>query len=296
MANKRGNSLSRIDLVTGQEDRRVETCGNPHELAVSPDGEHVALACYGGSQIEIFTTDDLSADSMIQLGEGARPHGVVWHENGTIVATAEGRGTLFTVTDVLGDVPQVTEIGESGDGPHMVVVDQAGTFAWGTILSSGTVVRYDLAAGTETARRDLGGETEAIALSLDGKDLWVGANSLGRAFRLDPHTLELTGEVRTGTVPIRLATHPSDNTLVSSNFGNGSLTVIGSDPAQVIKTIAVSSAKDAEQITLLFSAEGDRLYIAETGRNMVAELDYRTGEVLRRLPTGEGGDGLALIE
>ena len=30
VANKRGNSLSRIDLASGEEERRGETCENPH--------------------------------------------------------------------------------------------------------------------------------------------------------------------------------------------------------------------------------------------------------------------------
>ena len=37
------------------------------------------------------------------------------------------------------------------------------------------------------------------------------------------------------------------------------------------------------QVTILFAPDG-RLYVAETGRNTVAEIDLTTGKVLRRLP------------
>src|SRR5690606_11210349 len=54
VANKRGNSLSRIDLATGEPTHETNSCANPHELAVSPDRRHVALACYSGEELEIF--------------------------------------------------------------------------------------------------------------------------------------------------------------------------------------------------------------------------------------------------
>src|SRR5688572_20403945 len=43
VANKRGNSLARVDLASGARTHEVDSCANPHELAVSPDRAHVAL-------------------------------------------------------------------------------------------------------------------------------------------------------------------------------------------------------------------------------------------------------------
>ncbi len=49
-------------------------------------------------------------------------------------------------------------------------------------------------------------------------------------------------------------------------------------------------------MTLVFSGDGSRLYAAETATNTIAEIDFASGRVLRRLPTGDGGDGLAVFE
>lgn len=297
VANKRGDSLSRIDLATGEETGRTETCANPHELAVSPDGADVVVACYGGSSLEIYETDDLDLVATVELASGARPHGVVWNDNGSLVATAEGRGSIFTVAEPLSARPVVREIGGGdGGGPHMVVVSDDGTTAWGTIISSGTVVRYDLVNGTETARRALGGETEAITLSPDGQSLWVGANGLNRAYRLDPETLETLGEGATGDVPIRLVVAGQGDTVISSNFEGGTLSVIEAASGALMRTIIVSGAADAAQVTLVASDDGERLYVAETAYDTIAEVDLASGRVLRRLPTQAGGDGLAIID
>ena len=295
VANKRGNSLSRLDLGTGKETHRVATCANPHELAVSPDTQHVALACYDGTHVEIYRTGDLGRVKRIELGPGAEPHGIAWHPGGKLVASAEGRGSIFVIEDALGEA-KVREIGSEAPGPHLVVLDAGGQVAWGTIIPTGTVVRYDLAAGRETGRRVLGGQTEAIALSPDGSALWVGANAASKVFRLDPETLEVEAEVATGPVPIRVAAHPQGQWVVSSNFGVGGLSVIDATSNEVARTVPVSGAQGPQQVTLVFSDDGSRLYAAETATNTIAEVDFATGKVLRRLPTGEGGDGLAVFE
>src|SRR5688500_15453449 len=54
VANKRGNSLVRVDLASGARTHEVDSCANPHELAVSPDRTHVALACYSGQELETY--------------------------------------------------------------------------------------------------------------------------------------------------------------------------------------------------------------------------------------------------
>jgi len=296
VANKRGNSLSRLELASGAETHEVASCANPHELAVSPDRRHVALACYSGQELEIYRTADLGLVKRIELGAGARPHGAFWHANGTLFASAEGRGSIFVIEDPLAAEAKVREIGGGGEGPHMVVVDEAGAFAWGTIVPTGTVVRYDIAAGRETARHILGGQTEGIALAPGGGAVWVGANQAGKVYRLDPETLAVQVKVPAGPVPIRVAAHPGGEWVVSSNFGGGDLSVIDAATGEVVRTISVSGSQAAVQVTLVFSADGARLYAAETAADTIAEVDFASGEVLRRLPTGAGGDGLAVFD
>lgn len=296
VANKRGNSLTRVDLASGARAHEVDSCANPHELAVSPDRAHVALACYSGEELEIYRTGDLGLVKRIELGEGARPHGVYWHANGTLFASAEGRGSIFVVEQPLSASPTVREIGGGAPGPHMVVADEAGKIAWGTIIPAGTVVRYDIAAGRETGRRVLGGQTEGIAFSSEDDALWVGANQSGRVYRLDPATLEVEAEIAAGAVPIRVAAHPQGRWVVSSNFGEGGLSVIDAASGEVTRSVPVSGSQDAQQVTLVFSDDGDRLYAAETATNTIAEIDFESGQVRRRLPSGEGGDGLAVFD
>jgi hypothetical protein len=61
-----------------------------------------------------------------------------------------------------------------------------------------------------------------------------------------------------------------------------------------VREIEVGGSDASRQVTIVFSADGRLLYAAETGRNQIAEVELESGRVLRRLPAGAQGDGLAI--
>ncbi|MFN4114341.1 MAG: YncE family protein [Sphingomonadaceae bacterium] len=298
VANKRGNTLTRIALTSGDKTAEVDSCTNPHELATSPDGRHVALACYGGTTVALFDTATLATVTAIDLGERARPHGIEWHANGSIYVTAEGRQSIFRIVDPLGAQPDLLEYSTGQPGSHMLTVSPDGRYAWTTDLGAGTVTLVDLVTRRAPRSVKVGLEPEGIDLSPDGKALWVSARRSDKAIELDPMTLEVRREVLTGRFPLRLAIRPQGDVAVTSNLADGSLSVVDLARAETIRTITVSTPDEAaqrQQVTILWSGDGQRIYVAETGTNTVAEVDYASGMVLRRLAAGEGGDGLAIL-
>ena len=298
VAGKFGNTLARIDLATGRETARVETCANPHELAVSPDGRHVALACYGGVGIAIFRTDDLSQAGYIGLGEGARPHGIVWHGDGNIYVTAEGRRSIYRVTGPVTATPQSVEFATGKLGSHMLAVAPDARHAWITDLGSKTVTLVDLVTYRAPRSVEVGIEPEGIALAPDGTTLWVSARGSDKAFALDPMTLEIRREVAVGDFPLRIAVRPQGDVAVTSDLGDAALSVIDTATGIRTRTIALddrANAQARQQVTIIWSPDGQRIYVAETGSDTVAEVDYASGKVLRRFTGGDGGDGLAIV-
>lgn len=299
VAAKRGNTLSKIDLASGEEVLRLPSCTNPHELATSPDGRHVALACYGGTTVDIFRTSDLEAVASYDLGENARPHGIVWHPNGHIYVTAEGRQEIVEITALsYHAIPAPIRYATGKQGSHMLAVSPDARTAWTTDLGSRTVTRIDLITLSAPLSVAVGEEPEGIALSPDGKTLWVTARGSNQAFALDPVTLAVRKTVETGRFPLRIAVRPQGDVAVTSDLQDGSLSVIDTRTAKVVRIIAVSSPQEAEarfQVTILWSIDGSKIYVAETASNTVAEVDYASGTVLRRLNVGEGGDGMAIL-
>jgi YVTN family beta-propeller protein len=180
----------------------------------------------------------------------------------------------------------------------MLAVSADAKTAWTTDLGSRTVTRIDLVTRRAPFSVTVGEEPEGIALTPDGGALWVSARGSNQAFALDPVTMKVRETVATGRFPLRIAIRPQGDVAVTSDLMDGSLSVIDLDGAEVIRTIRVSgpeAAQDRFQVTILWSDDGRRIYVAETASDTIAEVDYASGTVLRRLAAGEGGDGLAIL-
>lgn len=300
-ANKRapgrrdGGSVQRVDIQTGELAAKVDTCENPHEMAASPDLQYLAVACFSDTHIEIYRADTLEPVTSIDLGENARPHDVVWRHADRIVATAQGRGTIFAVENPLADTPLVREIGTPiENGPHMVVVSEDGKTAWGAANFDSVVIAYDLEAGQEIARKQLAGFTEAITLTPGDASLFLAAARDDNLYRLDPATLEIVAETPVGDAPVRIISDPAGQYVVTSNRDAGSISVVDTATNTLVRTIEVSGSSYPFQIGIGFSADGSRLYVSEIEGNSVTEVDFASGVVLRQFRSESGPDGLTV--
>ncbi len=292
VGNKGENSLSFIDLASGRELGRGATGPMPHEIAISPDGRQAAVVAYGGRSLDIFDVASRTKLRTIDLSPNAGPHGLVWLEDGRILATTERSRSLTIVDTRRGDA--VSAIATDQQGTHLVAVSADRRRAYTANIGSGTVSVIDLEAARKLRDIEAGGRPEGIALSRDGQTLWVGDLEGARVQAFDTTSFERVAELRTGEVPIRVAASPDGRWIVTSNLGSGSLTLIDAAARTVVREIPVSGSREAGQVTILFSADGRRIYAAETGRNQVAELERETGRVVRRLAAGAQGDGLAI--
>lgn len=315
VGNKGENTLSFIDLATGRELGRSATGRMPHEIAVSPDGRQAAVVAYGARAIDIFDIATRARLRTIDLSPNDGPHGLVWLADGRILATTERSQSLTIVDTRNGD--RVSAIPTGQQGTHMVAVTPDGRRAFTANMGSGTVSVLDLERGAVVRHVSLGVvpegddadgdpdmstatsvQPEGIAVSPDGALLWVGDNRHARVFAFETANLDAgaVADIATGPVPIRVLASPDGRWVVTSNAGDGTLTVIDAAQRTEARTISISGSREAAQVTILFSPDGRRLYAAETGRNMVAEVDLEAGRVLRRLAAGAQGDGLAIAD
>ncbi len=103
IGNKGEDTLSFIDLKSGREIARRETGPNPHEIAISPDGFLAAVVNYGGDTVDIFEVASHSKIETISLAPNKRPHGIVWLDDGRIIATTEGSDSLTIISPPIND-------------------------------------------------------------------------------------------------------------------------------------------------------------------------------------------------
>ena len=292
IGNKGEDTISFVDLGTGQELGRSPTGKMPHEIAISPDGKQAAVVAYGDKTIDLFDVATRAKLKTIDLAPNEGPHGIAWLKDGRIVVTTERSQSVALVDPVAGKV--VSSINTDQQGTHMVAVTADGTTAYTSNIPAGTVTVLDLAGGRKLRDITVGGRPEGIALSRDELVLWVGDLEGSRVQAFDTDTFDKLAEVRTGGVPIRVAASPDGRWIVTSNLGSGGLTIIDAVSWAHVRDVPLSGDQKAGQVTIIFSADGQRLYAAETGSDVIAEVDLASGKVLRRLPAGKNGDGLAI--
>src|SRR5690349_3960205 len=215
IGNKGEDTLSFVDLASGQELGRQPTGKAPHEIAISPDGKTAAVVAYGGKTIDLFDVGSRTKTATIDLSPNDGPHGIVWLRNGRLVVTTERSKSLAIVDPVAGKV--VVSVPTEQDGTHMVAVSSDGRIAYTANIRSGTVSIVDLQKGRKTRDIAVGGEPEGIALSRDEQVIWVGDLKGARVQAYDAESLDKIGEVATGPIPIRVAASPDGRWIVTSN-------------------------------------------------------------------------------
>ncbi|MEE4350894.1 MAG: YncE family protein [Pacificimonas sp.] len=291
VGNKDEDTVSFIDLESGQEVRRLETGANPHEVAISPDGGAVFVVNYGTTTIDLFDVEKAEKIGTCDLAPNSRPHGIVWTQAGGVLVTTEGSRTLTLVTP---DCSRASAIATDQEVSHMVAVDEARGRAYVSNLGSRTVTAIDLVEGRKIEDFTAAEEPEGLALAKDGTELWVANRASASVFVLDALTGERLADIAVGQMPIRLAVSPDQRWAVTSDLVDGAISVIDVERRERVRTIEVSGTPDARQVTLIWSADGERLYAAETGNGRIAEIDFASGDLLRYLPAGKGADGLGI--
>ena len=88
IGNKGEDTVSFVDLATGQELGRSATGKMPHEIAISPDGKQAAVVAYGDKTIDLFDVATRAKLKTIDLAPNEGPHGIAWLKDGRIVVTA----------------------------------------------------------------------------------------------------------------------------------------------------------------------------------------------------------------
>lgn len=158
-----------------------------------------------------------------------------------------------------------------------------------------TLYAVDVASGTTTSVA-VGQYPFAVATSGDGKTAYVSnqAGDTVSVVAVDGPTLTSRGEVRVGTHPHYLLADPPRNRLFVSNADSDSISVIETTRNVVTHTISVAPYQDAHAGTsptgLALAADGNTLYVANSGNNDVAVIDVaegkRFGQVMGLIPTG----------
>ena len=304
-----------IDLIDPGSRARLASVSlgyAPHEVSVSPDGRLAAVSNYGsreqpGSTLSIVDLEQPRELRRIDLAPHTRPHGVAWFAPDRIAVTTEGSKHLLVVEPKSGRI--VSAIATDQDVSHMVVVDAGGQRAYVTNIGSGTTTALDLAAGRKLTDLATGAGSEALALTPDGRELWVAARAAGELVIVNTDKLEVTARLQLPGIPIRIAITPDGRTALVTCAGTAEIVAfdVATRSERARRQVDVPKATGADQrplarlapdsvlpIGLLVSRDGATAFVAATMGDAVVQVGSVSLDLLRKIDVGGEPDGLAV--
>ncbi len=311
---KSGDALDFVDPGSGLRLASVSLGRAPHEISVSPDGRLAAVSNYGtreqpGSTLSIVDLEQPRELRRIDLAPHARPHGVAWYAADRIAVTAEGSRHLLLVDPLAGRIESAIATGQ--DVSHMVVVSRDGLRAYVTNIGSGTTTVIDLAAGRKLGDVATGGGSEGLALTPDGRELWVAARDDGHIAVVDTSSLAVTAMLPLQGMPIRLAITQDGDTALATCARSGELVAFDMDTRgeRARRRIDVPPSEDSQSrpfaraapgspapVGMLLSPDGRSIFVAATLGDRIAQFDAATLAPVRAFQVNGEPDGLAATE
>jgi YVTN family beta-propeller protein len=292
--NKGENTLQVIDPETMKEIKRVATGEGPHEIGVDTERQVAYVANYGhqqpGNSLSIFSLATFK-ETRLDLGALKRPHGLVY-KSGKVFGTAEFSRTVFLYDVVSGKVDWIQGTGKSIS--HMLAISTNGKRVFTTdILSNSVTVidvdmpplpQYIVSVAVDT-------KPEAIALSHDDSELWVGHNDSGIIAVIDTKTLTIQRKLEGFKVPIRIHFTPDGSGVLVSDPGASELVLLDAKTKSVKHKLAMPGVP----VGITIEEAGKYAYIALTQANKIVKVNLETMKEEGQCSTGQNPDGIVWV-
>lgn len=294
--NKNDASLTILNPNNMQVLGKVAVGDSPHEVVVSQDGKTAFVANYGaqtpGSTLSVIDLEAKKELRRVDLAPLLRPHGLQ-EIGGKIYFTAETNRAIARFDPATNKVDWLMGTGQNAS--HMIVgtLDQKRLFT--ANIGSDTVTAFEFIE-TETSRGwritqiPVGKQPEAIDLSPDGKEVWVGLNAEGAIDIVDTATNKFKEKIKLGERPYRVRFTPDGKLVFNTMPNTKELIVIDAQTKKEVRRMKLESVP----LGITFSKDGKFAFVTAVQNDEVLKIDLEKYETVGRAETGKAPDGVAL--
>jgi DNA-binding beta-propeller fold protein YncE len=293
--NKSESTLAIIDPLEMKVLGKVSTGDNPHEVVFLADGKTVIVANYGAQQpgssfsvIDVEAKKELRRVNLLPL---MRPHGIQ-EIGGKVYFTAETNRLIARYDPAADKVDWLMGTGQNAS--HMIAgaADQKRFYTANIASDSVTAFEFQNVppAGSKITHIPVGKQPEAIDLSPDGKEVWVGLNAEGAVDIVETASGKVVEKVSLGDRPYRVKFTPDGKQVAATLINKKQVVLLDSATRKEIKNIQLESVP----LGIVFSKDGKTAFVTVVQADYVLKIDLEKGEIIGKVEIGQGPDGIAL--
>ncbi|HEX2827719.1 MAG TPA: cytochrome D1 domain-containing protein [Burkholderiales bacterium] len=301
--NKSEHTATLIDPDSGKTLAKLPVGRGPHELITSPDGRTAYVSNFGrynnpcpagdtmcqkaGNTITVIDLAGRTVKATYDYGTNTGQHGSVISRDGRhLWVTSETPQSLLEIDAATGKI--LNQWMTRQERAHLVVVtpDEKKFYVSNTV--SGSVTAIDRASGAAKVI-PIGKGAEAITISPDGAEVWVGMPVDNKLAIISTSKDEVVETLDSGGAqPQRVRFTPDGKDVWVSHVRDDKLTVIDAKTRKVVANVSVGKRPQG----IVFSPDGRRGYFALSGANQVAVIDVPGRKLVQSIDVGLDPDGI----
>jgi DNA-binding beta-propeller fold protein YncE len=289
-------SLLLIDPASMKLVAKIPTGNGPHEVAFSTDGRTAFVSNYGdqtpGSTISVIDVASAKEIKRVDLLPLLRPHGLRFL-GGKLYFTAEANRMIARYDPAASKVDWMMGTGQNVS--HMIAVSADQKKMVTSNVGSDSVTMFDFVAappaGSKLTNIPVGKQPEAIDLSPDGREIWVGLNADGVAEVLDTATGKSVARIEMKGQPYRIRFTPDGKQVICTVPPTKELVFINAATRKETGRMKL----DGAPLGIAFSADGKTAFLTLNDPDSVVKVDLEKMEVTGRAGSGKRPDGIAVF-
>jgi YVTN family beta-propeller protein len=294
--NKDADSVWYVDADTGEHLATVETDFNPHEVVVTPDGDHAVVTCSLGGSMLVLDNDAREIAHRFEHELFDFPHGLAIRESAEELWLASTYSSQLFVFE-LGSWDLLETLPTYQEHSHMVTFSPDEETAYVANIGSDTITVVDADERRVVADPPVGEGPEGIATDPDTGEILVANQDDGRLSVLDPDDFE-SEMALLGETPIRVVFDPDGRYAFVPNRESDDVSVIDTEFVRDGERRPWEIARVPVGIHpggTVFDPDGGRAFTANNKTNDVSVIDTDEFAEVARYDTDIHPDGIDFV-
>ena len=290
VADNSSNTVSVINIPTGQVTNNILVGSGPWGTAISPDQTQVYVTNNQGNSVSVINAASGSVVATIPVQSS--PFGVAFSPDQSWVYVVNGSSNSVSVINpATQTVVDTVPVQNSPVGVAMAPTSN-GTFAYVTNSASNTV--SVIAVGSNpTVVQTIPVGTAPRWVTVSPNSMWAYVENAGsnNVSVISVATNQVIGTISVGTSPIGAAFTPDNSTVYVANSGSNNVSVIDTQSGTVIGTVAGFS----NPIQVALTTDGSSAYVTNLNANTVSVLATASNTIVGTVAVGNAPTGIAMV-